>query len=277
MLRPTESKIIFLQQLGRGLRTSAQKSHLVAVNFIGNHRSFLSKDHILTISENTENGTEKTQTAPKMTEFFNAGFDIKKVNKQHGNWFNLVASQEQDDALLQECAQAYTDFLFESVQSTSMTKSFKMILLEAFIALDGFRTPPTQEALAEKSWHQLADYPYLKATELPTKESKLQATDKGWLSYWKNNPIKALAKDTKAKKAWFKVENNLFTPAFEVHDQHIDKLTEMMQELINYKLTDYANREKVKQAKRQYEANLAHYAIENNEAKLVAEKTNNYN
>lgn len=72
------------------------------------------------------------------------------------------------------------------------------------------------------------------------------------------------------------MQNNLFTPAFEVQDQHIDKLTEMMQELINYKLTDYANREKVKQVKRQYEANLAHYAIEDNEAKLVAENSQKY-
>lgn len=151
-----------------------------------------------------------------------------------------------------------------------------MILLEAFIALDGFRSPPTQEALAEKSWYLLADYPYLKATELPLKESKMQATDKGWLSYWKSNPIKALAKDSKTKKAWFQVQDNRFTPIFDVQDQHIDKLTEMMQELINYKLTDYANREKVKEKKRQYEDGLAHYAVADNEAKLVAEDGREY-
>lgn len=37
MLRPTESKILFLQQLGRGLRRSDSKSHLVVLDFIGNH------------------------------------------------------------------------------------------------------------------------------------------------------------------------------------------------------------------------------------------------
>lgn len=47
MLRPTESPVIFLQQLGRGLRTAPGKDALVIVDFIGNHRSFLSKPQSL--------------------------------------------------------------------------------------------------------------------------------------------------------------------------------------------------------------------------------------
>ncbi|MCA9599553.1 MAG: DUF3427 domain-containing protein, partial [Myxococcales bacterium] len=43
MLRPTESPVIFLQQLGRGLRRADDKTHLTVVDFIGNHRSFLQK------------------------------------------------------------------------------------------------------------------------------------------------------------------------------------------------------------------------------------------
>ena len=41
MLRPTESPIVFMQQLGRGLRTMEGKERLAVVDFIGNHRSFL--------------------------------------------------------------------------------------------------------------------------------------------------------------------------------------------------------------------------------------------
>ncbi|WP_396912036.1 DUF3427 domain-containing protein [Mycolicibacterium sp.] len=47
MLRPTESPIIFLQQLGRGLRTMEGKPALTVVDFIGNHRSFLLKPRTL--------------------------------------------------------------------------------------------------------------------------------------------------------------------------------------------------------------------------------------
>ena len=43
MLRPTSSAILFLQQLGRGLRLSPGKQSLTVIDFVGNHRSFLLK------------------------------------------------------------------------------------------------------------------------------------------------------------------------------------------------------------------------------------------
>ncbi|MBI5852700.1 MAG: DEAD/DEAH box helicase family protein [Planctomycetes bacterium] len=43
MLRPTESRIVWLQQLGRGLRKAEGKSHLRVIDSIGNHRCFLDK------------------------------------------------------------------------------------------------------------------------------------------------------------------------------------------------------------------------------------------
>ncbi|MBA4503699.1 DUF3427 domain-containing protein [Marinobacterium marinum] len=47
MLRPTESKILFLQQLGRGLRLSEGKDRLVVLDFVGNHHSFLNRPEML--------------------------------------------------------------------------------------------------------------------------------------------------------------------------------------------------------------------------------------
>ncbi len=47
MLRPTESTILFLQQLGRGLRRAEGKTHLQVIDYIGNHRAFLTKARAL--------------------------------------------------------------------------------------------------------------------------------------------------------------------------------------------------------------------------------------
>ncbi|MGB3411814.1 MAG: DUF3427 domain-containing protein [Microthrixaceae bacterium] len=47
MLRPTGSPVIFLQQLGRGLRISEGKDFLNVVDLVGNHASFLLKPRIL--------------------------------------------------------------------------------------------------------------------------------------------------------------------------------------------------------------------------------------
>ena len=40
MLRPTESKIIFIQQFGRGLRIAEGKKVVKVIDFIGNHKTF---------------------------------------------------------------------------------------------------------------------------------------------------------------------------------------------------------------------------------------------
>src|SRR6185436_12817531 len=46
MLRPTESKILWLQQFGRGLRKVPGKT-LTVIDYIGNHRVFLLKPQTL--------------------------------------------------------------------------------------------------------------------------------------------------------------------------------------------------------------------------------------
>jgi superfamily II DNA or RNA helicase/HKD family nuclease len=43
MLRPTESKILWLQQIGRGLRKSPGKQQLRIIDYIGNHKIFINK------------------------------------------------------------------------------------------------------------------------------------------------------------------------------------------------------------------------------------------
>ncbi len=47
MLRPTESRILWLQQFGRGLRKSEDKERLNVIDYIGNHRTFLLKPQTL--------------------------------------------------------------------------------------------------------------------------------------------------------------------------------------------------------------------------------------
>lgn len=47
MLRPTESRVLWLQQFGRGLRIAEGKDHLRVIDYIGNHRSFLIKPQAL--------------------------------------------------------------------------------------------------------------------------------------------------------------------------------------------------------------------------------------
>ncbi|MGD7652000.1 MAG: DEAD/DEAH box helicase family protein [Verrucomicrobiales bacterium] len=59
MLRPTESKVIFLQQLGRGLRAAENKLRLKVIDFVGNHRVFASRlTHLLSLGNKTGTWTD---------------------------------------------------------------------------------------------------------------------------------------------------------------------------------------------------------------------------
>jgi len=71
MLRPTESPVVFLQQLGRGLRTAEGKSLLQVIDFVGNHKVFLNRLRTL-LSLGGDRGTLRTwlegKTEPTLPE-----------------------------------------------------------------------------------------------------------------------------------------------------------------------------------------------------------------
>ncbi len=86
MLRPTESPVVFLQQLGRGLRRSPGKAALTVIDFIGNHRSFLIKPRtLLTLGTGQQAGTAKVLQAMRTGDFglppgCSATYDVELVS-----------------------------------------------------------------------------------------------------------------------------------------------------------------------------------------------------
>ncbi len=292
MLRPSDSKILFLQQLGRGLRTLEGKTHLVVLDFIGNHHSFLNKPYAL-LHETTPSGVVKklkkpnladgcfinidlkvtdfwqqlakiqrttalediTQLAeqlghlPTLSEFYYHYGDIKKVNTNYTSWFELIAkTQNIDDEAQQSAKQLapFYDFLYKGIQTTSMNKCFKAILLEAYVALNGFANPPTVAELAAMSAKVLARHPNLKQHDLPIKEQQAAADSQTWQSYWRKNPIKAYTNKNKDGTQWFTLQNNTVKATFDVPAEKRELLNSAVLELVEYTLAKYNQRLKVK-------------------------------
>lgn len=286
MIRPTTSKILFLQQLGRGLRQSPEtkKQKLVVIDFIGNHYSFLNRPAVLfnvsgvngvlnglnrptlgkgcfvnfdpilvdfwaqlakkiraTAEEDYQNLKCQLSHRPTATEFFRRGYDMPKMRKQHQSWFDLVAPQECDDALIAMLPK-YRQFLLNGIEITAMTKCFKAILLEALLELDGFAHPPTLSSLAQKSHQVLARRPDLMAKDLPKNMQNCKENDNAWLKYWKTNPIKAFTENNNAtgiNTQWFKIENDHFVPTFHIEQNEIQPLHQLVQELVEFRLAQY--------------------------------------
>ena len=292
MLRPTESNIIFIQQLGRGLRQHTNKTHLIVLDFIGNHRSFLNKQEVLGIKstavlskhdgtlvaspelgegcfinidpqivsfwqelskqlrysakEEFENLTNHLGHRPRAVEFYRAGHDFNKVNKQHGSWLELVVTMS-NDVDLQQLADEHKTFFLNAIQKMSMTKCFKAILLEAYLELDGFNYPPTVEALSAKSWHVLSRYPQLKTADLSEQNQRLAADSSAWLKYWLNNPINAfVGGNTKQENAWFNNTDGKLEASFTVEPALIPCFHDFVKELVDLQLARYTDREQKK-------------------------------
>ncbi|MDP5131721.1 MAG: DEAD/DEAH box helicase family protein [Paraglaciecola sp.] len=288
MLRPTESKILFLQQLGRGLRQAEHvgKTHLVVLDFIGNHQSFLNKPAALynvsgvkaiistlakqpviapgcyinfapevinvwqqlvrnmknTAAEDFQQLQLELGHRPTAAEFVLAGFDIKKVRDKHGSWFNLVAGQTEDAEMVL-LLERYGSWLREGVETTGINKCFKMILLRAFLALDGFSAPVSTHQLAKQSRQQIWRRPDLVEKDVPAALRQDNNSEK-WHQYWYKNPIHFYAKQDKAaSKPWFVLNAGRFAANFEVRPADIEALTALTHELIDLRLAQYLLRD----------------------------------
>ncbi|WP_461534740.1 DEAD/DEAH box helicase family protein [Spongorhabdus nitratireducens] len=289
MLRPTESKILFLQQLGRGLRLHEGKSHLVVIDFIGNHKSFLTNPVALlnehsgrqvvqniiqgafnlaagcyvdydpeaidflariarkqnaSISDEYQSLKTLSGRRPTATEFYSylqeTVTDFKKVRDKHGSWFGLVKSEGDLDIQEAELVEQFSSFLLDVVEKTAMSKCFKMILLEAFLELDGFAIPPTTNALAAKSWQVLKRRPQLFQSELPEKQANLESgEDKEWHRYWNGNPVKAFLKSA---PDYFEERDGRFTCTLPISADQRNVMHRLVQELVDLRLEQYSSR-----------------------------------
>jgi superfamily II DNA or RNA helicase/HKD family nuclease len=296
MLRPTESKIIFLQQLGRGLRNSpgTLKEKLTVLDFIGNHVSFFKKPEALfnvgvTTKERKafidaareesldlpagcfvnydlqsidfmeqlvatkgdmqleiyRNLKASLDRRPTLAEFYRVGGSVETLRKDYGQWYAFVKDEQDLTEIETECLSNYESF-FGELETTSLTKSFKLVLLEALIELDGFSSPPTTHALAVRSFEVLQRRRILLG-DLPDKYRDIPEISedqvKGWHKYWSKHPINAwIGGNTTAAKAHFHVSDGNFIYKHLIPERLADSFSEMVQELVDFRFRQYESR-----------------------------------
>jgi hypothetical protein len=206
MLRPTESRIVWMQQFGRGLRKAEHKDHLAVIDYIGNHRTFLLKPQVLlglapsaaavadalTMAEAHtlelppgcevtydlraieilrallprtpdvlrawyEDFRERHGTRPRAIEAFHDGYAPRAVRQSYGSWLRFVDQMgdltESQANMVKGIASGpgeaprVPDFLGE-LETTPMTKSYKMIVLLAMLNEDRLPGTVTIDELA---------------------------------------------------------------------------------------------------------------------------------
>lgn len=289
MLRPTESKILFLQQLGRGLRHAEGKNRLVVLDFIANHKSFLHKPQALAglhgqlrelvdfarqLEKNTwplpdgcfinydlgfidflksldnngladDYGTlrEVLGRRPTLTEFYRAGAAPTRIRQQYGDWFSLVASMGDLSDAERSLLGRYRAFLVE-LETTRMTASFKMVLLEAFQQLKGWTNDVLLPDLARVSWEILHRRPPLLA-DLPDNIRQLSGDASEWQRYWRKNLVNAWTGGnlTDKKSSFFTVDREIFKNSLAIAGEQAESFAELVQELIDFRFATYEARQ----------------------------------
>lgn len=282
LLRPTESPIVFLQQIGRGLRLSDGKDHLRVIDFVGNHRSFVLVARVLAALSNgtlasdqrlrevlesgefalppgcsvdyevevrrdlltmlpvargrslagfVESWRDEHGYRPTATQAFRAGYNPASAP---GRWFAFLLERGYLDETQSVIAGKYSHLL-ANVASTSMTKSYKMVALRAFVQPEALLQGMSVEELTRRSRRLVLRDPRLLA-DVRTKElaDPERASLDAWIQWWRKWPLEHL------EGAGFTLRGDLFAPAVGVSDDDdAPVLAELLNELIDWRLARY--------------------------------------
>jgi superfamily II DNA or RNA helicase/diadenosine tetraphosphate (Ap4A) HIT family hydrolase/HKD family nuclease len=297
MLRPTASPILFLQQLGRGLRSAPGKADLVVIDFVGNHRSFLNRPQELLRLAGVDHDRAATRRAletgdfslppgcsvdydvdaidllkqlagvrsrgsaleafakaaaeaeghrPSAMEAYRRGYNPAAANRD-GGWHALLKSLDLLEPEELEAVAIGGELLTE-VGRTAMTKSYKMLVLRALVMTDHLFNTISLAALSDACRHLVLRDPRL-VNDLRSKEiaaPELMSAE-AFTRYWRKWPIAAWAGELgRGERAWARIADDSFTLRIEVPEHLKTPLTELVAELVDWRLAKYLdNRETI--------------------------------
>lgn len=285
MLRPTDSPVVFLQQLGRGLRSSPGKERLTVVDFIGNHRTFFFKPRtLLALSTGEFLSTAKVLEAMATGDFglpegCSVHYDLEVVDilsaltwREEGRslvgycqayaveqgrrptaaqawlagynpgsqrqmgWFGALDRMGLLEPNEQETARTFGDVLL-GIERESITKSYKLVTLQAFLEEDGLGSGVTISRLAARSRQILRGDPRLVADV----GDHLGDDEAEWQNYWRQWPIAAWTGELRGSDAaaLFRLDDDSFKPRFDVPVPFEATMSELLAELVDYRLCRY--------------------------------------
>ena len=292
MLRPTESRIIWLQQLGRGLRKAEGKEHLTVVDYIGNHRIFRLKLETLVLELLRGKGSsdselrkvlkgfqfdevelpegcevtyeleaveilksllatsrgknaarhaffldfiEQNGRRPTALEAHQGGINVRARGSGFDSWFEYVSGMGELTGSEAICWKDNRHWL-EQLCKTAMSKSYKMVVLQAMLASDSFPGEISGERLTA-AFRKVVE----RSARLREDVGEHLDSDEKLLKMLERNPIKAWC-DGKGTggTAYFQYRDGMFrSVGFAGDEEVVGRLT---RELVEWRVADYLDR-----------------------------------
>ena len=297
MLRPTESKIVFLQQLGRGLRAAEGKLRLEVIDFVGNHRVFASRlVHLLSLTpaataadatgfsllkryldgrepalpegcvldvelEAKEllarflpTGRAAVEEAyrgmraelgrrPTPTELLHAHYLPHTLRAAHGSWFGFCRAEGDLDASEERVVERYGAWL-GMLETTSLNKSYKMVVLRVLLDRDALWDGLEIPRLAAACRSFLENHPALRAdlegaafTRVPGDTARDMENFAAWWLEW---PLSRWM-DDQAGQRWFTRRGDRFVADFTCPPELRSAFESLTGELVDLRLAHYTH------------------------------------
>jgi SOS-response transcriptional repressor LexA len=181
---------------------------------------------------------DEREARPTAGELVRMGYSPTAVRRSHGSWFGFVEGEGDLDADERAALASGRDW-FEMLETTPMTKSFKMVALEALLETDALETGLPLADLAARSHEVLARSPELfrdleGVQELPDAR---KSDPSRWLAYWNRNPVAAWSPP---QGGWFRVEGERIVPRQKLPDPPVrEAFVAMTRELVDMRLAQY--------------------------------------
>lgn len=181
---------------------------------------------------------------PKAGELYRMGYRPATLRQTHGSWFEFVAAAGGMSDAERRVLSGAGEWL-RDLESTPMTKSFKMVTLLALLEEDALATGLPVGRLARVSHEILLRSPELLSdvegvAALPDPRNP---DPRSWLRYWMVNPVAAWTRrDPKRATPWFRLEGDRFVPQLPIPAGDEDTFAAMTRELVDYRLAQYRAR-----------------------------------
>jgi superfamily II DNA or RNA helicase len=288
MLRPTESRILWLQQFGRGLRQAPGKK-LTVIDYIGNHRTFLIKpqtlfalpsgdrailnllaaldagtaelppgcevtyeleakdilkgllrltgDAVELISRRCHDFLDIHGVRPTAAELYLEGYNPRALRRDFGSWLSFVKSEGGFTEEEERAFQHSREFL-ESLETTEMSKSYKMLVLLAMLNANQVPGSLRLNELAQQVT-RISEHHSKVAVDIGAALNSQQTLE----TMLVRNPIAAWVggKGTGGRR-YFTYEGDEFKMTADVPAENRDSFQELVREVVDWRLAEYLDR-----------------------------------
>ena len=175
---------------------------------------------------------------PQASETYQAGYNPRTLGQGNGGWLNFVAAMgDMSNLHLVLLAQRAGRFL-TLLDSTSMTKSYKMLLLRALLRRDALPGEMAIDALTEAFAAEASRNQYLRG------DVSVDIADRRKLKRLIiDQPIEAwTGAQGSANETFFEFEDGAFRCNLAIPDDQRDAFAELVGEMIEWRLAAYLDR-----------------------------------